>query len=447
MLSVETENRLSKILLTLADGEASVEVSRQVLGNQLGFDAYQVFRLLDTEGKGYIDSVNLVDFFRRHSIYSSSFEAQQVIYHYDSDLSATLNYAEFLNLIVSERNSFLRNSYISSSRSYDTVPYDIELSVLRVLEKELDLVKSLSAGIRDINLRYDFNVIDAFRALDVLGLDNINSESVRKFLIRNFVTPSKQDVLNIVKRLDLDRDYRVTYTEFKNLFTSYSAGYTSSPSTLITTTSTYYSPIRRTFYSPIKTKLYCSPRRCYSPLRSYYSPVKSRTYYSPLRSSPRINISSTTNFNRTNSPIKNLTNEVLSRSPKRVDSPLRSTGLNFNSTNINSNNINLSSTGFSSYNKESSSKYTSYEEEVFLGYLRELLSVESNLESNKNEVALKSDFNMEDVFSIFEKYNKGYISEFDLKEGLNSYFGVFPLLEDVSTLFKRYDCEKNGSLR
>ena len=135
MLSVETENRLSKILLTLADGEASVEVSRQVLGNQLGFDAYQVFRLLDTEGKGYIDSVNLVDFFRRHSIYSSSFEAQQVIYHYDSDLSATLNYAEFLNLIVSERNSFLRNSYISSSRSYDTVPYDIELSVLRVLEK------------------------------------------------------------------------------------------------------------------------------------------------------------------------------------------------------------------------------------------------------------------------------------------------------------------------
>ena len=254
-------------------------------------------------------------------------------------------------------------------------------------------------------------------------------------------------MLNIVKRLDLDRDYRVTYTEFKNLFTSYSAGYTSSPSTLITTTSTYYSPIRRTFYSPIKTKLYCSPRRCYSPLRSYYSPVKSRTYYSPLRSSPRINISSTTNFNRTNSPIKNLTNEVLSRSPKRVDSPLRSTGLNFNSTNINSNNINLSSTGFSSYNKESSSKYTSYEEEVFLGYLRELLSVESNLESNKNEVALKSDFNMEDVFSIFEKYNKGYISEFDLKEGLNSYFGVFPLLEDVSTLFKRYDCEKNGSLR
>lgn len=437
MLSVETENRLSKLLLTLADGEASVEVSRQVLGNQLGFDPYQVFKLLDSENKGYIDSFNLVDFYRRHSLFASSFEAQQVIYHYDSDLSASLNYSEFLNLFISDRNSYLKSSIMSSSKSFSSVPYDIELSVLRVLEKELDLVKSLCAGIKDINLRYDFNVIDAYRALDSMALDNINTESVRKFLIRNFVTPSEQDVLNIVKRLDIDRDYRVTYTEFKNLFTSYSAGYTSSPSTLLSTS--YYSPTRKTFYSPLRTKLYCSPRRCYSPLRSYYSPLKSSTtYYSPIKNSPTVKFSSTCGFNKTNSPIKTLTNEVLSRSPKRVDSPLRNTGNSYNN--------NLSSTGFSSTSRDNH-RYSSYEEEVFLDYIRQLLSVENNLESVKNEISLKSDFNMEDVFSIFEKYEKNYISEFDLKEGFNRYLGIFPLLDDIALLYKRYDTEKNGALR
>jgi hypothetical protein len=268
---------------------------------------------------------------------------------------------------------------------------------------------------------------------------------VRKFLIRNFISPSEQDVMNIVKRLDIDRDYRVSFLEFKNLFSSYSAGYTTTQTT--------------TKFSPVKTTLYCSPRRCYSPLRSYYSPIKTRTYYSPvrtrtyyspvqtktyyspLRSSPRAtnNLGNSGNNNfKTSSPIRNLTSEVLSRSPKRVESPLRT------NTNFGGN-----STGFSSINnyKNNESKYISYEEELFVGYIRELLSAENTLESAKTEVALKSDFNMEDVFSIFERYNKGYISEFDLKEGLNGYFGTFPLLEDIALLYKRYDTEKNGSLR
>lgn len=54
---------------------------------------------------------------------------------------------------------------------------------------------------------------------------------------------------------------------------------------------------------------------------------------------------------------------------------------------------------------------------------------------------------MEDVFSVFEKYNKGYVTEFDFKDGLNAYFGLFPLLEEISTLYKRYDTEKLGSLK
>lgn len=434
MLSTETESRLSKMLLILADGEASVEVTRQVLANQIGFDPYNLFRLLDIEVKGWIDSVNIVDFLRRHSIYADSFSAQQIIFHYDADQSGTLSYSEFVNMIVSERNSILRSSSLNSSyRSILPVPFDVEFSLVRLIEKELDFVKCLNSSIAEINLRYDFNVLDAFKSLDVYNIDNINSESIRKFLIRNYITPSESDVANIIKRLDINRDFRVNYSELKSLFSSYSCGVNTST----------YSP-RRTYYSPFRTRLYCSPRRCYSPVRTYYSPV--RTYYSPprrvqpytaLRSEFLSKSLNRTDLNKSISGSPNRT--FLSSSPKRVNSPPRNkSGSNFNDSLSNSGLLTKPDSGF---------KYPSYEEEVFLNYVRDLISIENSLEINKNEVALKADFNMEDVFSIFEKYNKGYISEFDFKDGLNSYFGLFPTLEEISTLYKRYDTDKLGSLK
>lgn len=442
MLSAETESRLAKMLLILADGESSVETTRQLLANQLGFDPYNLFRLLDTEVKGWVDSVNIIEFLRRHSIYCGSFDAQQIIYQYDQDLSGTLSYNEFVNLIVSERNTLLRNSSLSSTgRSIYPVPFDCEYSFVRLLEKELDYVKCLNAAIRDLNLRYDFNILDAFKAMDIYNIDNLNPDSIRKFLLRNFITPSESDVSNIIKRLDIDRDFRVTYTEFKSLINAYSCGLS---------TCTHYSPIRRTYYSPFRTRLYCSPRRCYSPIRTFYSPPRVIQPYSTMKN--EILNRSGNNFNSTNnnindlsrtkeSPLRTNPRSFTSNSPKRVTSPPRNkTGTGFTENNSFSNSGQLTK-------PDSGLRYPSYEEEVFLTYIKDLISIEYSLEINKNEVALKSDFNMEDVFSIFEKFNKGYISEFDLKDGLNSYFGLFPLLEEITALFKRYDTEKLGSLK
>lgn len=90
-----------------------------------------------------------------------------------------------------------------------SVPYDVEFSFVRLLEKELDYGRCLNAAIRELNLRYDFNITDAFRSLDVYNVDNLSTDSIRKFLIRNLITPSESDLTNIIKRLDIDRDFRV----------------------------------------------------------------------------------------------------------------------------------------------------------------------------------------------------------------------------------------------
>ena len=68
MVSIETEARVARLFLALAEGERSVEISRQVLSDNYDFDAYQVFKALDVEGKNRVDSINIVDFLRSKGI-------------------------------------------------------------------------------------------------------------------------------------------------------------------------------------------------------------------------------------------------------------------------------------------------------------------------------------------------------------------------------------------
>src|SRR5690348_1234605 len=98
--------------------------------------------------------------------------------------------------------------------------------------------------------------------------------SVRKFLFRNGADVTDGDVLAIIKRLDTDRDTRISFTEFKRFFNfpnvstkdtytfkSSNLSNTLSKSTLYDTKSSFNrfdSPLRRT----------ASPGRYVSPNRS-----------------------------------------------------------------------------------------------------------------------------------------------------------------------------------
>lgn len=64
MISIETEARIAKFLLTLSDGEREVETIRQVLAKQLGFDSYNIFRVLDKTSKNSIDEYDIYSFLK-----------------------------------------------------------------------------------------------------------------------------------------------------------------------------------------------------------------------------------------------------------------------------------------------------------------------------------------------------------------------------------------------
>jgi len=171
------------------------------------------------------------------------------------------------------------------------------------------------------------------------------------------------------------------------------------------------SPLRTTLRSPVRT----TSQRFYSPNR-YSSPLRERTMN-----------------------ILDLTSDRMSRTFAKSPEPLRNTM----NTSLRSS---TSRMGMSSSNNfGSSSTYVSYEEENFISYMRELLDLENQLERAKCDNIIKSDFNGEDAFSIFEVDRRGYLTDLDLKYGLNS-LDIFPTQDEIALLIKRFDRRGEGIL-
>ena len=161
MLSIETENRVAKLFVNLADREREVELNRQILAQNLDFDAYQAFTVLDKEGKNGIDAVNIVDFLRRNGVYANLTETNFIIQFYDENNDNQLSYTEFLNLVLSENNFALRRlarERVGSSYPRANLPFNVEYSIVKLFEKELELVRSTLSLLDDAKMRFDFNV-------------------------------------------------------------------------------------------------------------------------------------------------------------------------------------------------------------------------------------------------------------------------------------------------
>ncbi|MGL4948733.1 MAG: EF-hand domain-containing protein, partial [Mycoplasma sp.] len=207
MLSIETESRLAKIFLTLAEGERMVEISRQVLSDNWDFDSNQIFNFLDIEGKSLVDSINIVDYLSSKGKFCSEQEAQLIILFYDEDGDGSLSYCEFVNLVQSDK-SFRRNYTTGNSKLSFSIDYSLE----KLLEKEIDLAKNIIPWLNDLKTRQDFNIHEWYH--QVKSFDSITPDSIKSFLEKNNASFLGSDIKAVMKRLDLNSDGRIDLNEF-----------------------------------------------------------------------------------------------------------------------------------------------------------------------------------------------------------------------------------------
>ena len=108
----------------------------------------------------------------------------------------------------------------------------------------------------------------------------------------------------------------------------------------------------------------------------------------------------------------------------------------------------LGSTNATNASVNSPSNYKNsgtFEENQFNDFLRLLSQVESQIEDAKIKLALNADFNCEDAFRLFELDGRGFLTDEDIKYGLNL-LGIYPTNADIRLFMKRFDLQKQGSI-
>lgn len=217
MLSKNTLSIFCNLLLNIAQKEKQVEINRQVLCQNLNFDAYQVFSYLDQESKNYLNEINLLTFLQKQNKIPCTLEELQfLILLYDENFDAKLSYSEFLNLVLSDNDFNLRKRtrerICSNVDNTNDIPFNVEYSLVKLFQKELDLIRSTRLLIQELKKCYDFNVHDLFHYLK--GYGDITSESMKMFLENNFVQFDENDLRYIIKIMDLNKDCKIDFSEF-----------------------------------------------------------------------------------------------------------------------------------------------------------------------------------------------------------------------------------------
>ena len=218
MLSIETESELAKIFLTLAEGEKSIDINRQILVELEDFDPFQVFTYLDTNQKNYLNCSDLLNYFTERGIITNELEISLIMLFYDMDYDGVLSYPEFAYFIQSDygKKGLISQNENNSSNSNNNININlspsIEQALTQLFSNECDLAKKIIELLSDLKQRFDFNIHDLYHT--VKNYNFIEENSLRNFFERNKISFLESDIRKIMKRLDFNGDGKIDFCEF-----------------------------------------------------------------------------------------------------------------------------------------------------------------------------------------------------------------------------------------
>ena len=103
---------------------------------------------------------------------------------------------------------------------YDFLPRDIEMALATVIEKEIDLQRRLEALRRELESRYDYTPLAAFRSVDRYNVGRIDALNLGSFLRANSHNLSEIELLAIIRRVDTDGDACLGFNEYTDALRS-----------------------------------------------------------------------------------------------------------------------------------------------------------------------------------------------------------------------------------
>ena len=385
MLSLETQSLLINLFLSLSESHRNILIRRNIIQNNFDCDSFNIFSSIKKDNC-YITSDCLVTYITTLGLYISNSEAIQLISTYDSDKDKMLSYKEFCSMLGGEKR-------ISTEPSLKCTSYSVTLMMKRLLDKEIELIRKTNQIIDNIKMRFDFTLKNVFNTLK--GNNDITFTDIKRLFDNNKLNYIDSDIDMIINRLDINNDGKISLCELASFFNE-----------SLSSECKCYHCINKDEceHSFIKNNTPSYIERQSSTAKTYCRLSSSRL---SLRLSPKRKIKTNSKENTLNSSIK-LPQFNSIRAKAQIASQ-----------------------------KES--------EEAFVGYLNSLIQCLYSIEKMKKDLAVRNDFNIEDLYSLFSNMNTENINVSDIKEMILTMKIKTDDINAISRLIlNRYDIHHNS---
>ena len=244
----------------------------------------------------------------------------------------------------------------------------------------------------------DFSIFNAFSTIDVHESGSIDYTNLRSFFKRQGKVVKDDDIVSVLRRIDRDDDGKLTYEEFAAAIRALgpSLGRTFRPGTRIQEENGTGSKAKG---------------------------ISERG--SPARSQQK---SASKSLSKARSPLRE--QKSILKSSKKVQSPSSQRSTSVKSVK--------SSKGPSIKQKDVN--------EQLIRFFREFINLEKESELTKQDLALRTDFNLFDAYRLFDQKGRGLISVNEIEQGFQS-LEIYPNKEDVYLFIKRFDRDGDGKLK
>ena len=351
-----SQNQFKELFKTIIFYDEEIDILRKQLFAIENFSPIDFFHSLDVNGKNFLSLTDFSEFLSFHNISFNTFNLRKLIRTYDKNNKFTINFDDFLNFI---KPKFPEENPQSINNNHPNEIYG------NILIEELNLIDKIGQITFKIKNTKDFNVYEAFMNISK-GNNYLYFEDIKHFLNEKYIKDSK--IKNIIYRIDLDYDNKVSYEEFKEVFfpnKNYLInGYTYTPSPIHLSISDNYQSI----YSPMNTSMK-------NKIEEYIlnKLAKNNSFVEKKNSLPKLNYNKTSPSRNDKNSFEKISNNNHSNSSKTLI--LDSLNNNYSKMNhnkpLNLKQLNLSPNKNLNYNSNSHSPF------------RDISISENNYEYNK----------------------------------------------------------------
>lgn len=384
------------LLSALASQESALEYSRQSLAAHEDFEPYTLFLRLDSRSKGFLVVEDIHSFLENNSLALSSKSCELLLKQFDYDGDGSWVFAEFLRLVLPTDSPVLRTA-VSQRPVNKKLSFDIEFAAARLMSKEIEGLSVLETLKKDLFFNtFDFDLKEAFFLIDQKNKGFLNFDNLEDFTQKQGKYLSPANLVNLLKRLDRNDDGKVSFEEFRDALLPLNGSLTGNLKDL----------------PPV-----------FSPNRHY-----EEDFYEKYEEKP--------NELKSNIILKSqFPSQTLNKSKifvKETSSPTQPIGHSHYCRKH-------------AKPKQDPTQHFFKEQGELARTLKQLVSLDRELELSKKELCFREDFDPKATFDVLDYKGKGLLTAGDLETGLKS-LGLFPSKYEIFLFVKRYDKDQDGKI-